>query len=162
MLDIAARAAWRAVGDVEPGVLVGAVVVRAGVVIGVGHHKKFGGLHAEREALADCVRRGEDPRGATMYVTLEPCGAAGKQPACVGAVVAAGIIRVVCARRDPHPVKGGGAEALRAAGVVVEFSEASESAVAISGPFVKRRGGSKGPSCPGGGEGRRRSCRGSS
>lgn len=139
MLDLAARAAWRAVGDVEPGVLVGAVIVRAGVVIGIGHHKKFGGLHAERGALADCAQRREDPRGATMYVTLEPCGAAGKQPACVNAVIEAGIARVVCARRDPHPVKGGGAEKLRAAGVVVEFTDASPKAVAISEPFIKRQ-----------------------
>src|SRR5690606_30703987 len=95
-LDTAARAALRAAGDVEPNPMVGAVIVRDGRVIGIGHHRRFGGPHAEAEALADCARRGESPAGATMYVTLEPCNHHGKQPPCAAAVIAARIARIVC------------------------------------------------------------------
>lgn len=137
-LDTAARAALRAAGDVEPNPMVGAVIVRDGRVIGIGHHRRFGGPHAEAEALADCARRGESPAGATMYVTLEPCNHHGKQPPCAAAVIAARIARIVCARPDPNPVSTGGAAALRAAGIDVEFTSASELAVRLSDPFVKR------------------------
>ena len=118
--------------------MVGAVVVRDGRIIGMGHHKKFGGLHAEREALADCRRRGEDPRGATIYVTLEPCCHHGKQPPCTDALVEAGIARVIAARPDPNPVSGGGAAVLRKAGIECEFSNVSRDAIELSDPFVKR------------------------
>lgn len=138
MLDLAARLASRAAGYVEPNPLVGAVVARDGRVIGMGHHRRFGGPHAEVEALADCDLRREDPRGATMFVTLEPCNHSGKQPPCVDAIINAGISRVVCARRDPNPAALGGADRLRAAGIEVEFSEVSPAAIRLSDPFVKR------------------------
>lgn len=137
-LDAAARAAYRAVGDVEPNPVVGAVVVRDGRVIGLGHHRRFGGLHAEREALADCRRRGEDPRGATVYVTLEPCCHHGKQPPCTEALIEAGVARVVYARRDPGEASGGGAEVLRRARIECELSDESVLATRLSDPFVKR------------------------
>ena len=85
-------------------------------VIGEGYHAAYGGLHAERAALADCAERGEDPRGATMYVTLEPCAHTGRQPPCVEAVLEAGIARVVIAADDPSAkAAGAGPKALRAA-----------------------------------------------
>ena len=138
MLNLAARTALRAFGDVEPNPMVGAVIVRDGTVIGVGHHRRFGGLHAEREALADCRRRGHDPRGATVFVTLEPCCHHGKQPPCTDALIEAGVERVVFARPDPDEASGGGADMLRRAGVECEACADSTLAVRVGDPFVKR------------------------
>lgn len=137
MLDLAARVAYRASGYVEPNPLVGAVVVRGGRVLGVGHHRKYGGPHAEVEAITNCGLRGEDTRGATMYVTLEPCVGRGKQPPCVDAILAAGISRVVVARKDLHPKGAHGLEALQGAGVRAELNFESENATRLSDPFVK-------------------------
>jgi diaminohydroxyphosphoribosylaminopyrimidine deaminase/5-amino-6-(5-phosphoribosylamino)uracil reductase len=145
MLDLAARLALRAAGNVEPNPLVGCVLTRTGgeeSIIGLGHHRRFGGLHAEREALADCRSRGIDPRGCTAYVTLEPCNAQGKQPACVDALLEAGAARVIFATRDPNPPKAGGAERLRSQGLEVYFAPdlGARSALAESliEPFAKR------------------------
>jgi diaminohydroxyphosphoribosylaminopyrimidine deaminase/5-amino-6-(5-phosphoribosylamino)uracil reductase len=138
MLDLAARIACRAAGYVEPNPMVGCVVVRDGRVIGMGHHMVFGAPHAEVNALADCAARGEDPRGATVYVTLEPCAHFGKQPPCVDALMTAGVARVVCARRDPHPKGLGGADRLSAAGIAFEICTESAAAVRLSDPFIKR------------------------
>jgi diaminohydroxyphosphoribosylaminopyrimidine deaminase / 5-amino-6-(5-phosphoribosylamino)uracil reductase len=147
LLDRAARAAWRGFGLVEPNPMVGCVIADAatGEVLGVGHHRRYGERHAEPEAIEDARRRGHGERlrrggrgGAVMLVTLEPCGTRGKQPACVEAVLEAGIGHVVIARRDPHPSKGGGAEKLRAAGVKVEFTEVSAEAVRLADGFVHR------------------------
>ena len=88
-------------GAVEPNPMVGAVLVRDGRIIGRGYHRRFGGEHAEVEALADARRAGLDPRGATLYVTLEPCCHFGKTPPCTQAVIEAGIARVVAALQDP-------------------------------------------------------------
>ncbi|CAG1009822.1 diaminohydroxyphosphoribosylaminopyrimidine deaminase / 5-amino-6-(5-phosphoribosylamino)uracil reductase [Phycisphaerales bacterium] len=137
-LDLAARHALRAFGRVEPNPLVGAAIVRDGRLIGLGHHRRFGGAHAERDALEDAARRGEDVRGATMYTTLEPCASPGKQPPCTEAILKSGIARVVFARQDPHPSKGGGAAWLREGGVPCDQSNASALATGISAPFVKR------------------------
>ncbi|QQS08720.1 MAG: bifunctional diaminohydroxyphosphoribosylaminopyrimidine deaminase/5-amino-6-(5-phosphoribosylamino)uracil reductase RibD [Phycisphaerales bacterium] len=138
MLDLAARLALRAQGDVEPNPIVGAVLARDGRVIGMGHHRRFGGFHAEREAIEDCRRRGESPKGATLYCTLEPCAHVGKQPACTTTIIEQGLARVVYARKDPNPVAAGGAAALEAAGVRTELCESSTLAVGINVPFVKR------------------------
>lgn len=138
MLDLAARLAFRAAGDVEPNPLVGCVIARGDRVIGLGHHRKFGSAHAEIEALADCRRRGEGPAGATVYVTLEPCNGHGKQPPCTDALIAARGGRVIAARRDPNPPKAGGADRLRAAGIEVDFTDASPLATSLAAPFVKR------------------------
>jgi diaminohydroxyphosphoribosylaminopyrimidine deaminase / 5-amino-6-(5-phosphoribosylamino)uracil reductase len=138
MLSLAARCAMRAVGDVEPNPLVGAVVVRDGEVLGLGHHRVLGGPHAEVEALNDCIQRGNDPRGATLYVTLEPCAHHGKQPPCTDAIEQAGIARVVYARQDPHDEAKGGALRLREAGVEVVLCEQCPEATRLSDPFVKR------------------------
>src|SRR6188768_843980 len=101
MLDLAAKAAFRATGYVEPNPLVGCVIVRPGDepamerVIGIGHHWVYGGPHAEVEALRRCRALGHNPAGSTAYVTLEPCNGHGKNPPCVKALVEAGVARVV-------------------------------------------------------------------
>ena len=138
MLDLAARLALRGAGRVEPNPLVGCVLVRDGRVVGAGHHRVFGGLHAEAEALADAASRGESTRGATAYVTLEPCNAPGRNPPCSQALIAAGIARVVYARADENPAKAGGAAALRAAGIDAVLSAESPTASRLSEPFLKR------------------------
>jgi diaminohydroxyphosphoribosylaminopyrimidine deaminase / 5-amino-6-(5-phosphoribosylamino)uracil reductase len=145
-LTLAARHALRGAGRVEPNPLVGAVIVRGGGrdgekggVLGIGHHREFGGPHAEVEAIESARRQGHaDLRGASMYITLEPCNHHGKTPPCTEAILRAGIARVVIAAADPHPRAGGGAEVLRRAGVEVRLSEASELANLISRPFIKR------------------------
>lgn len=113
--------ARRGAGWVSPNPQVGCVIERFGEIIGQGWHTAYGKLHAEREALADCVARGEDPRGATVYVTLEPCCHYGKTPPCTDALIEAGVKRVVVGAPDPNPlVAGKGCEALRAAGIRVD------------------------------------------
>ncbi|HSH45330.1 MAG TPA: bifunctional diaminohydroxyphosphoribosylaminopyrimidine deaminase/5-amino-6-(5-phosphoribosylamino)uracil reductase RibD [Longimicrobiales bacterium] len=104
-------------GRVHPNPLVGAVVVRDGEVVGEGAHREFGGPHAEVEALRAA---GERARGATLYVTLEPCAHHGKTPPCTDAVRAAGIRRLVYAVADPHQDARGGARVLAESGVLVE------------------------------------------
>ena len=107
-------------GWTNPNPLVGAVIVKDGRIIGEGFHERCGKAHAERNALADCARRGEDAAGSTLYVTLEPCCHTGKQPPCTEAVIAAGIARVVVGSRDPNPlVSGKGNALLREAGICV-------------------------------------------
>jgi diaminohydroxyphosphoribosylaminopyrimidine deaminase/5-amino-6-(5-phosphoribosylamino)uracil reductase len=127
---------------VSPNPLVGAVVVRDGEIIGEGFHAELGGLHAERAALADVAARGEDPAGATMYVTLEPCAHQGRQPPCVDAILAAAIARVVIASADPTAkASGKGPEQIRAAGVQVDFAEREDeiarAARVLNQPFSK-------------------------
>ncbi|MGH7731321.1 MAG: bifunctional diaminohydroxyphosphoribosylaminopyrimidine deaminase/5-amino-6-(5-phosphoribosylamino)uracil reductase RibD, partial [Candidatus Eiseniibacteriota bacterium] len=114
----ALRLAERGRGRVNPNPMVGAVVVRGGRVLGEGWHRALGEPHAEAMALA---RAGSRARGATMYVTLEPCAHTGRTPPCVEALVAAGIRRCVVSLRDPHRiVDGRGLRRLRAAGIQVE------------------------------------------
>jgi diaminohydroxyphosphoribosylaminopyrimidine deaminase/5-amino-6-(5-phosphoribosylamino)uracil reductase len=127
-------------GRVSPNPLVGAVIVRDGEVIGEGFHAELGGLHAERAALADCRERGEDPAGATMYVTLEPCAHEGRQPPCVEAILEAGIARVAIASEDPsEKASGRGPGMLRDGGVEVSFAAGAEAAAArlLNQPFRK-------------------------
>ncbi len=138
MLSLAARLALRGQGDVEPNPLVGCVIVLDGKVLGAGHHRRFGHAHAERDALDSCARLGNDPAGATVYCTLEPCACAGRQPACVDALISARVARVVFAREDPTPGKGGGAARLREAGIAAERSNACPLATGLSAPFIKR------------------------
>lgn len=123
-------------GAVEPNPMVGAVVVRDGQPVGIGHHERFGGPHAEVFALQ---RAGASARGATLYVTLEPCCHHGKTPPCTDAIVAAGIGRVVAAVEDPFPrVAGGGRAALEAAGVAIEVGCEAEAARELNAPYWKR------------------------
>lgn len=130
--------AERGRGSVSPNPVVGAVIaapesdspapghfgVPGPEVIGEGWHRRYGSLHAEREALADCLKRGGDPRGATMYVSLEPCAHQGRQPPCVEAIIAAGIARVVIAAEDPsEKTAGRGPALMREAGIKVDFAD---------------------------------------
>src|SRR2546421_2899823 len=126
--------AKRGRGAVEPNPLVGAVVVRDRVVVGEGWHQRFGGPHAEVHALAAA---GEATRGATLYVTLEPCCHHGKTPPCTDAVLRAGVTRVVAAMSDPFPqVAGKGADLLRQAGVAVEFGVCEAAARRLNAPYL--------------------------
>lgn len=113
-LELAARGR----GRTSPNPMVGAVVVKDGRVIGEGWHQQAGGPHAEVFALEEA---GEAARGATLYVTLEPCSIFGRTPPCVPLVIQSGVTRVCIASRDPNPkVDGQGSAALRQAGLVVE------------------------------------------
>jgi diaminohydroxyphosphoribosylaminopyrimidine deaminase/5-amino-6-(5-phosphoribosylamino)uracil reductase len=117
-LRLAFELAERGEGDVSPNPLVGAVVVRDGLIVGRGFHRAFGGPHAEVFALDEA---GERSRGATLYVTLEPCAHFGKTPPCTERILRAGVDRVVVSVLDPNPiVSGRGVSALREAGVRVD------------------------------------------
>lgn len=118
----AARLAERGWGHVHPNPLVGAVVARDGAIIAEGWHAAYGGAHAEAAALE---RAGSAARGATLYVTVEPCAHHGKTPPCADAIIAAGITRVVYGAADPNPKAAGGAARLRDAGITVEAGVAT-------------------------------------
>ncbi|XXJ21071.1 bifunctional diaminohydroxyphosphoribosylaminopyrimidine deaminase/5-amino-6-(5-phosphoribosylamino)uracil reductase RibD [Desulfovibrio caledoniensis] len=118
-LDRAVHLARRGRGATAPNPCVGAVLVRDGAVVAEGWHTRYGKLHAERECLADARKKGVDPRGATMYVTLEPCNHHGKTPPCTEALIEAGVAEVVVGVRDPNPVAAGGVEKLRSHGIEV-------------------------------------------
>src|SRR5438105_8086551 len=117
-MQLALSLGRRGLGRTWPNPAVGAVVVKDGVIVGRGWTQAGGRPHAEPEALR---RAGEAARGATLYVTLEPCSHFGKSPPCVDAVIATGISRVVSAIEDPNPeVAGQGHAKLRAAGIAGE------------------------------------------
>ena len=103
-MRLALQLAQRGRGWTSPNPMVGAVIVREGRIIGQGWHQRYGQAHAERNALSSCT---EDPQGAVMYVTLEPCCHYGKQPPCVNAILDAGISRVVIGSADPNPLVAG-------------------------------------------------------
>lgn len=112
--------AEKGMGFVSPNPMVGAVIVRDGIIIGSGWHRKYGELHAERNAFADCDSRNIDCSGADMYVTLEPCCHYGKTPPCTEAIIEHGIKRVFIGSSDPNPlVSGKGARILREHGIEV-------------------------------------------
>jgi diaminohydroxyphosphoribosylaminopyrimidine deaminase/5-amino-6-(5-phosphoribosylamino)uracil reductase len=122
-------------GHVEPNPLVGAVVVREGHTVGEGWHQRYGEAHAEVHALNAA---GEAARGATLYVTLEPCCHHGKTPPCTDAVLRAGVRRVVAAMSDPFPqVSGKGTARLREAGVEVEVGLCEAEARRLNAPYLK-------------------------
>jgi diaminohydroxyphosphoribosylaminopyrimidine deaminase/5-amino-6-(5-phosphoribosylamino)uracil reductase len=134
----ALKLAEKGLGSVEPNPAVGCIIVKAGQVIGKGYHKKFGGPHAEVNAIADCATLGVRPEGATMYVTLEPCCHFGKTGPCTQAIIDARIARVVVAVGDPSAHAGGkGLEQLRQAGIEVEVGLCEEEARLLNAPFFK-------------------------
>ncbi len=109
-------------GRTAPNPCVGAVLVRDGEIIGRGWHAVRGGPHAEVAALSDARQAGFDPRGSSLYVTLEPCNHYGATPPCTRAILDAGIERVYVGTADPNPrAEGGGAEFLRQSGIQVEM-----------------------------------------
>jgi len=113
--------ARRGYGQTSPNPMVGAVLVKRDRIIGRGWHRRAGGPHAEIEALHDAQKRALNPRGATLYVTLEPCCTQGRTPPCTQAIIAAGIKRVVAGTTDPNPKHAGkGFRILRRAGIAAE------------------------------------------
>jgi diaminohydroxyphosphoribosylaminopyrimidine deaminase/5-amino-6-(5-phosphoribosylamino)uracil reductase len=130
--------AGRGLYTTTPNPRVGSVIVKDGVVIGEGFHVRPGEHHAEVNALADARARGNDSRGATLYVTLEPCNRNGRTPPCVDAVIAAGIARVIAAMPDPNPDQANGGDRLRAAGIDVAFGLCEGAASELNIGFVSR------------------------
>lgn len=128
--------ATKGLGRVAPNPMVGCVIVRGGRVIAEGWHKRFGGAHAEVEALKKL--KSNTARGATMYATLEPCHHFGKTPPCVDAVTASGIKRVVIAMRDPNPLtRGKSIRKMRAAGIDVSVGVCGREAGELNRFFIK-------------------------
>lgn len=120
----------------QPNPKVGCVIVREGQIVGEGFHRRAGGLHAEREALKQA---GDLARGATAYVTLEPCCHQGRTPPCTDGLIDAGISRVVAAMKDPNPlVSGGGFEILKTAGIEIESGVCEQYARWLNRGFISR------------------------
>jgi diaminohydroxyphosphoribosylaminopyrimidine deaminase/5-amino-6-(5-phosphoribosylamino)uracil reductase len=139
--DLMARAlqlAERGMYTTTPNPRVGCVIARGAQVLGEGWHARCGEAHAEVRALADARKRGNDPHGATAYVTLEPCNHQGRTPPCTEALLAAGIGRVVAAMRDPNPQAARGADRLRAAGVAVDIGLREAEARDLNPGWIKR------------------------
>jgi diaminohydroxyphosphoribosylaminopyrimidine deaminase/5-amino-6-(5-phosphoribosylamino)uracil reductase len=117
-MRLALRLARRGFGATSPNPMVGAVLMKGGKIIGRGWHRRAGGPHAEIEALRDAQKRGHNPKGATLFVTLEPCCTQGRTPPCTDAIIAAKIKRVVVGTTDPNPKHAGkGFKILQRAGV---------------------------------------------
>jgi diaminohydroxyphosphoribosylaminopyrimidine deaminase/5-amino-6-(5-phosphoribosylamino)uracil reductase len=134
-MHIALSQALLGVGRVNPNPLVGAVIVRDNTVISTGYHEKFGGPHAEINAIRNAVGRVE---GATMYVTLEPCSHYGKTPPCADALIEAKIAKVVVAMTDPNPwVAGRGIERLKESGIEVIVGVLEKEARELNRVFIK-------------------------
>ncbi len=127
-------------GSVEPNPMVGAVIVRDGVELARGHHVRFGGPHAEIEAIAAARAAGHDLRGATIYVTLEPCCHHGKTPPCTKALIEAGFARVVAAMVDPDDrVAGKGLAELEKAGIATATGVLEQQARELLAAYIKLR-----------------------
>lgn len=134
-MQLALSLAGRAAGRTSPNPLVGAVLVKKGRIIGSGYHRRLGFPHAEVEALR---RAGSSARGATLYVSLEPCNHTGRTPPCCDAILKAGVARVVAAIKDPNPITHGrGLARLRQAGVKVRVGVLADEAKALNAPFFK-------------------------
>jgi len=137
-MQVALKLARRSIGSVEPNPAVGAVIVKANQIIGRGWHKKFGGPHAEINALEDCKNLGVNPHGASMYVTLEPCCHQGKTGPCTKAIIEAGLAKVFIATIDPSEhAKGAGLEQVRNAGIEVQTGICETEARLLNAPFMK-------------------------
>ncbi len=136
MILQAIRLAQKGRGRVEPNPMVGCVIVKRDKVIGEGWHRRFGGPHAEVNALRTCRH---SPRGATAYVSLEPCCHQGKTPPCTDALTEAGIVRIVFGARDPHrPLGRAGGDVLRRAGVRVDADIERDAARELIAPYLTR------------------------
>lgn len=130
-LELAARGR----GFTSPNPMVGAVVVKDGRIVGEGYHHAAGQPHAEANALDDA---GQDARGATLYVTLEPCNHTGRTPPCTEKILGSGVVKVVSAMDDPNPsVAGGGHQALVSHGIEVENGICEDEAVRLNEAFIK-------------------------
>ena len=137
-MALALQEGLKGVGLASPNPPVGCVLEKAGRVIGRGVHTRVGDPHGEVMALRDAEAQGEDPTGATAYVTLEPCCHQGRTGPCTQALILAGIARVVVGVRDPNPrVDGGGLAILRAQGLAVEEGVLGEACARFHAPFFK-------------------------
>jgi diaminohydroxyphosphoribosylaminopyrimidine deaminase/5-amino-6-(5-phosphoribosylamino)uracil reductase len=139
--ELMARAlalAGRGMFTTTPNPRVGCVIAREGRVLGEGWHECAGQAHAETRALDDVRGRGNDPHGATAYVTLEPCNHHARTPPCTDALLAAGITRVVAAMRDPYELAAHGADRLARAGVSVEVGLLEDEARELNPGWIKR------------------------
>jgi len=136
LMRLALRLAARATGRTSPNPMVGAVLVKDGVIIGQGWHHQAGGPHAEIEAINDAHIQGRNPSGATLYVTLEPCCTQGRTPPCTQAILSADIRQVVVAAADPNPAHcGRGFALLREQGVAVEAGLLASHAAQLNEAF---------------------------
>ncbi len=135
-IRLALRLARKGFGLTAPNPMVGAVLVKAGQTIGQGWHRRAGLPHAEIEALRDAAKRGHSPRGATLYVTLEPCCTHGRTPPCTEAIKAAGIKRVIIGATDPNPKHAGkGLRILQRAGIAVAQGELPDECAQLNEAF---------------------------
>jgi diaminohydroxyphosphoribosylaminopyrimidine deaminase/5-amino-6-(5-phosphoribosylamino)uracil reductase len=130
--------AARGLFTTTPNPRVGSVIARDGKVIGEGWHARAGEAHAEVRALDDAKARGEATRGATVYVTLEPCNHHGRTPPCTEALLEARPARVVAAMRDPDPISARGGDRLAGAGIVVQYGLCEEEARELNVGWIKR------------------------
>jgi len=138
MMRAALALARRSLGRTWPNPAVGCVIVKDGVIVGRGRTRDGGRPHAEVDALDQA---GDAARGATVYVTLEPCSHFGKSPPCADALIKAGVVRVMSAMEDPNPqVNGQGHARLRAAGIEVEVGAGAKEAAEINAGFLLRVG----------------------
>jgi len=137
-MGLAIRQAMNGVGLSSPNPPVGCVLEKEGQILGSGFHSQAGGPHGEIVALMDAEFRGSDIRGATAYVTLEPCCHQGRTPPCTDALVKAGVSRVVVGVRDPNPrVDGGGLAILQAHGIQIREGVLGEACARLHAPFFK-------------------------
>ena len=137
-MNAALNLAAKGLGGAEPNPLVGCVIVKGNQIIGQGWHREFGGPYAEIMAIEDCKNLGANPKGATMYVTLEPCCHQGKTGPCTDAIIAAKVAKVFAAAIDPSAHAGGkGIEQLRNAGIKVELGLCEIEAKILNAPFMK-------------------------
>lgn len=136
MMRRALMLARRGKARVAPNPMVGAVVVKDGEIVGEGYHRRFGGPHAEVYALKAA---GEKAKGATLYVSLEPCCHHGKTPPCTNRILESGIARVVAAIEDPNPlVSGNGFKLLKNAGIEVKTGVLKKEATELNQPYLKK------------------------
>ncbi len=134
-MKIALDLAKKGEGFTSPNPMVGAVIVKEGKVVGTGFHKALGEAHAEVTAIDDA---GDSAKGATLYVTLEPCNHTGRTPPCTGKIVDANINRVVVAMKDPNPdVKGGGIDYLKQHGIDIVLGVCKDKAKKLNEAFIK-------------------------
>ncbi|MFO0794857.1 MAG: bifunctional diaminohydroxyphosphoribosylaminopyrimidine deaminase/5-amino-6-(5-phosphoribosylamino)uracil reductase RibD [Candidatus Brocadiaceae bacterium] len=134
-MSLALELAVKGRGRVEPNPMVGAVLVKDGEIVGKGYHQIFGGAHAEIHAINE---GGENGKGATLYVSMEPCAHFGKTAPCADAIIRAGITKVVAAVADPNPVTAGrGIQKLKDAGIDIQIGVLEHQARRLNAPFFK-------------------------
>src|SRR5205085_10064236 len=136
-MRLALQLARRGYGLTSPNPMVGAVLVKGGKIIGRGWHHWAGEPHAEIEAIRDAAKRGNSPKGATLYVTLEPCSTQGRTPPCIDAILKSGVRRVVIGAIDPNPKHAGrGIKLLSRAGVQVTTGVLKNDAAKLNRVFA--------------------------